>query len=298
MQEETQINQNQEENQTVLQNQQEMYVKNNGEKNNKLKKILFIVLGALIIGGIGYAGYDIIFNKQVTIDNINEIKQVEESKNLESQNLIDVSVEVDKSRCEELLEKMRKKTRDMKRISDIRQIQTGLGLYYDDANKYPENLGTSIKYNDTTYMVVVPTDPDPNNFQYTYQSLDNGQNYSLEFSLEVGANVYKSGNNITNPNEMREIMSDPFNVPGDDINELEKMKGEFAIDSDDDNLSDCGEEIIGSNPNNPDTDGDGYLDGDEVKNGYDPTMSGDARLEDRSNISTINLLTVIMYAVN
>ena len=34
-----------------------------------------------------------------------------------------------------------------------------------------------------------------------------------------------------------------------------------------------------TNPNNPDTDGDGYLDGDEVKNGYDP--NGDGKLSDK-----------------
>ncbi len=47
-----------------------------------------------------------------------------------------------------------------------------------------------------------------------------------------------------------------------------------AGDSDGDGLTDDLEGFYGSNANNPDTDGDGYLDGAEVKNGYSPTGSG------------------------
>jgi outer membrane protein OmpA-like peptidoglycan-associated protein/opacity protein-like surface antigen len=52
----------------------------------------------------------------------------------------------------------------------------------------------------------------------------------------------------------------------------------FAKDSDDDGLSDEEEAKIGSNPNNPDTDGDGLLDGEEVNeyktNPLDPDTDG------------------------
>ncbi|MEI7425418.1 MAG: hypothetical protein WCK16_00635 [Candidatus Moraniibacteriota bacterium] len=42
------------------------------------------------------------------------------------------------------------------------------------------------------------------------------------------------------------------------------------LDSDQDGLSDEEEKIYGTNPANPDTDGDGYSDGTEVRSGYDP----------------------------
>ncbi|MFC1788244.1 hypothetical protein ACFLZY_03440 [Patescibacteria group bacterium] len=47
-----------------------------------------------------------------------------------------------------------------------------------------------------------------------------------------------------------------------------------AIDQDQDSLPDIYEEMIGTNPSNPDTDGDGYLDGVELRNDYNPQGSG------------------------
>ncbi len=52
-------------------------------------------------------------------------------------------------------------------------------------------------------------------------------------------------------------------------------------DLDYDGLSGWEESIQGTDPNNPDTDGDGYLDGEEVAAGYSPTIpSPDDRLDD------------------
>ena len=47
-----------------------------------------------------------------------------------------------------------------------------------------------------------------------------------------------------------------------------------TIDSDNDGLTDDEEKIYGTDPYNPDTDGDGYMDGAEVKGGYNPSGSG------------------------
>lgn len=49
---------------------------------------------------------------------------------------------------------------------------------------------------------------------------------------------------------------------------------ESLIDTDEDGLSDFWEEIYETDPENPDTDGDGYSDGDEVANGFDPLGPG------------------------
>ncbi|MEA1963243.1 MAG: hypothetical protein U9M94_03335 [Patescibacteria group bacterium] len=46
-------------------------------------------------------------------------------------------------------------------------------------------------------------------------------------------------------------------------------------DSDNDNITDSDElKIYHTDPNNPDTDGDGHLDGEEVRNGYNPLGEG------------------------
>lgn len=47
-----------------------------------------------------------------------------------------------------------------------------------------------------------------------------------------------------------------------------------AGDSDHDGLIDVEESHYGTNPQNPDTDGDGYEDGNEVFHGYDPLVLG------------------------
>ncbi len=59
----------------------------------------------------------------------------------------------------------------------------------------------------------------------------------------------------------------------------------FYQDSDLDSLSNAKEKIYGTSPLNPDTDGDGYLDGDEVAHGYNPLVAGDAKLVQRKNLS-------------
>ncbi len=55
-----------------------------------------------------------------------------------------------------------------------------------------------------------------------------------------------------------------------------------SLDSDADSLTDLEEAIAGINAANPDTDGDGYKDGNEVLNGFDPLIAGSAKL----NVST------------
>lgn len=53
-----------------------------------------------------------------------------------------------------------------------------------------------------------------------------------------------------------------------------ELKAIQLLDSDEDKLADIDEAKYGTNQKNPDTDGDGYLDGIEVTNGYDPKGSG------------------------
>lgn len=55
----------------------------------------------------------------------------------------------------------------------------------------------------------------------------------------------------------------------------------FDKDDDADGLSNAKEIIYGTDLKNPDTDQDGFLDGQEVKNGFDPTQPGRIKLSQR-----------------
>ena len=92
----------------------------------------------------------------------------------------------------------REKSRDARRLSDVKQIQTALELFYTDNNSYPSStvavaLG-STNYSclnasgfqagpcADAYMGLVPEDPG-NTGTYQYQSVD-GSTYTLTTVLE------------------------------------------------------------------------------------------------------------------
>jgi type II secretion system protein G len=52
------------------------------------------------------------------------------------------------------LQNARAKARDAKRIADVKQMQTALELYFNDAQEYPSSssVTSSISYNGITYM--------------------------------------------------------------------------------------------------------------------------------------------------
>lgn len=91
------------------------------------------------------------------------------------------------------LNNARAKSRDAKRVADIKQIQTALELYFNDAQAYPAyvSAGGSIgNYSTgtgatTTYMQIVPAPPTPPNTinQYTY-TLISDNSYTLQYCVE------------------------------------------------------------------------------------------------------------------
>jgi len=90
------------------------------------------------------------------------------------------------------LNNARMKSRDAKRVSDVKQIQTALELYYNDVNLYPAApLGTAIASGGVTYMAAVPTNPSPRtdgstpcaDADYVYAQTDAGASYTLTYCL-------------------------------------------------------------------------------------------------------------------
>lgn len=97
----------------------------------------------------------------------------------------------------------REKARDSKRLSDLKQVQTALELYYTDQNSYPTvaapgavlGAGNYVCLDPdgfeptadcaNPYMGLVPTDPGSG--EYTYLSAD-GTTYSITGELEGDVN--------------------------------------------------------------------------------------------------------------
>jgi len=100
------------------------------------------------------------------------------------------------------LNNARAKSRDARRVADIKQIQTALELYFNDMQSYPtstyENVVgdcasttigcrlTSVTSTEATYMAMVPTPPTPptEHTQYSYVADTNGATYTLRYFLE------------------------------------------------------------------------------------------------------------------
>lgn len=102
------------------------------------------------------------------------------------------------------LNNARQKSRDAKRVSDVKQIQTSLELYYSDESGYPTALdvtsGTGTIVGPTsgvTYMGKVPKNPTPGATAYTYTG--STSTYTITFSLESGTGGLASGAHTATP---------------------------------------------------------------------------------------------------
>ncbi|MDD3939574.1 MAG: type II secretion system protein [Patescibacteria group bacterium] len=101
------------------------------------------------------------------------------------------------------LNQARARARDTKRISDVRQIQTALELYYNEVGDYPAdtavNPGDPIKSTNNTYLAAVPTPPTPvdgstcpgTQPEYTYAKDGSGQGGTATYTIKycLGADV-------------------------------------------------------------------------------------------------------------
>lgn len=249
------------------------------------------------------------FNIDAELSNINEnleIKKPDDAKSF---------YEVFKNS----VEAKRKKSIDPQRVSDIKQLQIALELYYNDYNKYPsslEDLTKTGEKNISRYMSVLPKDPVTNEiYEYVYHhpiGIKERETYELKFFLDNDTGEIKAGLNIAhpsgiismaekfNPDSVKSCQEDKdcigscnqedcfnhelindcgFNIPlcvcQNNVCQKKEGENEENKDTDQDGLTDLDENLIWkTNPNKADTDGDGYKDGEEVKNGYNPNGAG------------------------
>lgn len=77
------------------------------------------------------------------------------------------------------LNSARQKSRDARRVSDIKQLQLALELYFDTAGTYPAALSALVP----AQIASIPQDPTLNT-PYDYEQLSSGTSYVLRATLE------------------------------------------------------------------------------------------------------------------
>ena len=101
------------------------------------------------------------------------------------------------------LNNARQKSRDAKRVSDVKQIQTSLELYYNDNNGYPQyaTSGQAIG----TYMTAVPSAPQPGGAPYTYAAVGSAPytSYTLTYVLEATTGDITKGTHTASPSGIK-----------------------------------------------------------------------------------------------
>lgn len=106
----------------------------------------------------------------------------------------------------------RTKSRDSKRMSDIKQIGTALELYFTDNNSYPTIItpGNSLVSPDgtKTYMAKIPSNPTPRNdgncananYSYTVDSQTNPRSFSISTCISNPSSNVNAGAIAYSPN--------------------------------------------------------------------------------------------------
>jgi general secretion pathway protein G len=100
------------------------------------------------------------------------------------------------------LNNARMKARDAKRVSDVKQIQSALELYYNDKNGYPASTTDSDLL---TFMKIIPTNPTPSDASttcpYTYAPIGSSpySSYTLSYCLGGPTGGLKAGAHIATP---------------------------------------------------------------------------------------------------
>lgn len=118
------------------------------------------------------------------------------------------------------LNSARSKSRDARRLADIRQIQTAMELFYNDNSGYPDDGGTSPTMTDgapafNTYLATWPAAPAPEDGSctaaqntYTYTGRNAGDSaddavdpafYRIAFCIGSATGGYNAGVKIARP---------------------------------------------------------------------------------------------------
>jgi hypothetical protein len=107
-------------------------------------------------------------------------------------------------------------TRDARRVTDVRQMQTAFELFYNDNGRYPvsanglPSLTDGGQYKLSSYLSTLPTPSTPADGncteaqnKYTYQQLNSGRDYQLTFCLGSGASGLAAGSHTASSSGLK-----------------------------------------------------------------------------------------------
>jgi hypothetical protein len=198
--------------------------------------------------------------------------------------------------------------RDSKRINDILEIRGALSFYYGDVKKYPYRLSSLTKY-----LSEIPNNPEPGGETYFYEVEGDGESYTLTFVLEnrgsfgnliLEEGKYELSSNFGISAYSSEPEPDPDPEPEPDPDpepEPDPDPGLLPIpptgdDDDEDGLTNMEELLFGTKFGLPDSDFDGYSDGEELVSLFDPLNDG-ANLINNTEAVSVYSNDVFNYSV-
>lgn len=112
------------------------------------------------------------------------------------------------------LNNAREKSRDARRVADVKQIQTALELYFNDCQQYPDgsvggglvttdnnNCPAGVTFGD--FMNIIPTDPGTLTYTYDDNSGDL-MSYALDYELEGPTGGMAAGAHTATPSGIQD----------------------------------------------------------------------------------------------
>jgi len=181
--------------------------------------------------------------------------------------------------------------RDNKRLEDMSALKTALNLYFKTYQSFPETLNRL----SGEFISAVPVDPADNVTPYVYAKTADGNDYTLNFTLEEGgywgviklsAGPYFVNSAAVMPGTDETSSNVNTNEAAPEApSALKSFVLNKGLDSDGDQLTDIEENLYKTDPVLADTDNDGYIDSSEILSHYDPLKAGNARLIDSGLVS-------------
>ena len=167
--------------------------------------------------------------------------------------------------------------RDAQRIKDITVLQVALAAYQGEFKMYPQIISAI----PATYLIQEPKDP-LSTQPYAYTVTTGGANYAIQFVIESQAifngQVLAAGVHAVGPTGLLADGQIPSPTATSTVPVVPSQPSTDNVDSDQDGLTTVEEQSFKTDAQNPDTDGDGYKDGDEINRLYSPLAGAGAFL--------------------